>query len=512
MNILRRFLTTTTKRRWVLLALLLIIGIGAIIAACGKLSDDSERPYTPTGSSGGQTIPVTLPDALGSYSLTLTVDDDEVPADGITYTILHAKVHDSASGTLENFIVTFETTPQSDAIGIFLNPATTPGAGSPSTTTTGRTSANGGVSVRLYGVLSGSCVVQASVDIDGNGTSDLYKTVVVVFTPAGPPGSAGGYRLELTVDPVEIPADGGTASVVTAKLVDSSGGSVENFIITFTEPTLFGFFENEGDTTYEGVTDTKGEVSVRFYGSTAGTALIQAQVTVNDLVGTLQKTEKITVFAVKIPDPALTFDIKDVSLWTLSEEPLDIVILVEDVEGNRIGGIVLGYAFTNRNNCADVSWSKITGTTTTDVTGRAWITDTVSLSGYAHTTCTYTLEAIYEGKLYKSTDYPVAGQTGVGTIFASASAPTLLLPTSVNVSILGGPEPIQACTSPSATGMTVNFTSSNGAVASVTATGTTDATGCTSGVTVTGLAPGNATVTATASGYTSDSSAITVGP
>ena len=300
MRLLRHFLTPPRRRTWLLLTILLGITIMAIIAACGKLSDDSDRPYTPTGSSGGQTIPMALPDQLGSHSLTLTASDDQIPADGVTFTNLSAKLAESSGMSVEHYIVNFNTTPQSDAICLFLNPATTVGTGSPAITTTGRTSAGGGVSVRLYGVMSGSCVVQASVDINADGLDDLFKTVVVVTTPAGPPSEAGSYQLELTADPSVIPDGTLSESVITAKLVDRSGGSVENIAITFAEPataTTLGFFETSGQTTYTGITNQNGEVSVRFFGETIGTALIQASVFVSDLVGTLQNTVAVDILS-----------------------------------------------------------------------------------------------------------------------------------------------------------------------------------------------------------------------
>jgi hypothetical protein len=53
-------------------------------------------------------------------------------------------------------------------------------------------------------------------------------------------------------------------------------------------------------------------------------------------------------------------------------------------------------------DCGGVTFSEISGTATTDVTGRARISPTVT--GTAETTgaCTYELEIIYDGVIYVS--------------------------------------------------------------------------------------------------------------
>jgi hypothetical protein len=281
----------------------------------------------------------------------------------------------------------------------------------------------GGVSVRLYGVLSGSCVAQASVDIDGDGANDLYKTVVVVFTPAGSPNTAGGYSLELSADPDEIPGDAGTASVITAQLVDASGGSVQDFTILLEDMTKFGGFEGggttgtAGSTTYEGTTDVDGKVSVRYYGETPGVALIRASVTVNDLVGELVNTVKVTIYEVVIPDPVIVLEsegnatvsqsrIYDSTTgtyqYTWSTASLDAILRVEDGNGDRVGGVTLAYSIINKTGCGGVAFSEIFETTTTNIAGRALVDTEVSGTGGTSPPdhCQYDLEIIYNDVIY----------------------------------------------------------------------------------------------------------------
>jgi hypothetical protein len=275
------------RNTWIVAISLFIITIGIIIG-CGKLKDD-ERPSSPAGTSGGLPIPIGPQSSLGTYKLSLDVSPSTVPADGINFATLKAQLEDSSGRSVENFLITFNASPTSDAIGVFLPSGST----TFSTMITARTSENGKVSVRLYGVRSGSCIVQASVDLDGDGPGDLFVTTTVIFTSSGPPSSAGNYLLTLTAEPDTIPADAVSYSLITAKLTDSGGGPVENLTISFNTGDLGTF---EGDlTTYIGTTNSDGEVFVRFFGHQPGYALIQASVYVSDLVGTLTKTVGITI-------------------------------------------------------------------------------------------------------------------------------------------------------------------------------------------------------------------------
>ncbi len=62
----------------------------------------------------------------------------------------------------------------------------------------------------------------------------------------GQPSSAGNYTLILTASPRSIPADMVKPYAVTSfTLVDSSGGSAENFVITFNSE--LGYLENDPD-------------------------------------------------------------------------------------------------------------------------------------------------------------------------------------------------------------------------------------------------------------------------
>jgi len=179
--------------------LLFILTIGIIIG-CGKLKDE-DQPGSPVGTSGGIPYPIAPPSSVGVYTLSLYANPETIPADGISFTNLKAKLEDSSGRSVENFIITFNTTPTSDAICYFQIPPTAPGSTvAYSTTTTGRTHEGGTVSVRMYGFRAGSCVVQATVNLDELGEDDLFVTTTVGVTGGtGVPGT-GVPGVKLTVD------------------------------------------------------------------------------------------------------------------------------------------------------------------------------------------------------------------------------------------------------------------------------------------------------------------------
>ncbi len=262
---------------------LIVLIVAGFFIGCGKLSDDTNRPTSPIGTSGGQTFPIKPTDSVGTYTLSISAEATTLPADGINFTTLHAYLEDSSGRSLENFTITF----QADDIGRFSSPGN-----ELATTTSGFTDAEGHVSVRFLGVQSGSCVIQASVDLNGDGLNDLEVTLTVVLTPAPAcPSSAGTYTLSIRAYPNSIPADMATYSTIIAMLRDSSGGSVEDFTITFTAD--LGYLENDPEgpsslsTTVTGITNGIGDSSVYLYAERAGSALVQAQVTIPDLNSTV---------------------------------------------------------------------------------------------------------------------------------------------------------------------------------------------------------------------------------
>lgn len=304
MKALRIFFHKNSQSTWLVMSMLLFVTIGVIIA-CGKLTDDTNAPSAPVGTTGGGTsIPVGPQSSWGTYSLTLTADPTSIPADGISYTGLHAKLTDTSGRSLENFMVTFNTTGTSDGIGYFYPFIAPQLPDVPSSTLTGRTNSNGTVSARMYGAQSGSVVVQATIDIDEDGFKDLFTTTVVVLTPAADTSSAGSYRLSLTANPTTIMGDGIDYSSLTATVSDWSGGSVNGLNVSFSVYGVTGSVSPSFT-----ATDDRGVATARFSVNppSGGSALIMARVYIPDLLGYLTKTIRIAVNSVALtPTPVAT--------------------------------------------------------------------------------------------------------------------------------------------------------------------------------------------------------------
>lgn len=338
---------------------------------CGKLSDDTDRPSSPTGTSGGVPIPIGPQSSVGTYTLSISSDSDTLPADNLNYTHVRAKLSDTSGRSVENFTMYFSSDPIGNLTTDHLFAATV------------LTDANGEAAVRFYGEVSGDCTVQASVDLDDNGNRDIFVTTVITLTSSGQPSSAGSYKLVVTANPDTIPADSITYSTIVAKLYDSSGGSVENFEITFTSD--LGYLENDPEglettaTTITTLTDKSGSSSVYFYGARKGSAVISASVYVNDLVGTLQAKTIVLitegtgepgdgVAGIKIQADPVTQIIQADETGYADVEEVTVTANVWEETGDLAGaGVQVVFTYTSQSGGSGTAYAytDATGTATT---------------------------------------------------------------------------------------------------------------------------------------------------
>ncbi|MBN2253217.1 MAG: hypothetical protein JW701_05920 [Kosmotogaceae bacterium] len=361
----------------------LLVGIllAVIFVGCGKLSNDTNRPTDPVGTTGGSPLPTSPQASVGTYTLTLTSDSDSLLADMTNYVTLQALLEDTSGRSVEGFTVNFET---SGNLGWFYDTDSSQYL----STDTSFTDSTGLATTRFYGSRSGEAVIQASIDLDGDAITDLATTKTIVLNSSGQPSSAGNYKLVITAKPDTIPADMATYSAIVAKLYDSSGGSVENFVITFTAE--LGYLENDPDgpstlaTSLTALTDKSGGSSVYFYGARKGSAVISASVYVDDLVGTLQaKTIVLITEGPGVPGtnvPGIDLSVDPVStiidLGTCGEEEPEEVTFnftatVWDETGDEVGegvrveisgdGLPSGappFAYTNSQGIAEweITW------------------------------------------------------------------------------------------------------------------------------------------------------------
>lgn len=598
------------------LGLLSVLGVAGIIS-CGKLSDDTNRPTSPIGTSGSSPLPIAPQSSWGTYALSISANPNTIPADGVNYTTIGAKLTDSSGRSVENFVVKFQTT-SSDTIALFVTPGGTTGTSSLSPTITGLTHSGGTISVRMCGIQSGSAVVQASIDLDTDGAEDLFVTTVVMLTAAAPTSSAGTYSLALTANPTTISADGISYSTITATVTDSAGASVENLPVLFTanlgtvtpaqgttdrngkviirftgglisgnafiqaqvaipdlgtlqkvvqvtltpggppstagnytltlkarpdsipadkgtcsmatvtltnsanarlvenikikleDITKLGSFVGSTTsgqiTTYEGVTDRYGTMATCFYGYLPGVALIQASATVSDFSLPLQTTDRVTISEVTIPSPIFEFTLASptVPCWysTVNTARLDVIVRVKDSTGLPIGGITLAYWFLRADDCSGVEFTGgYSGTAATDLSGRAVLSTTLTATGTG--TCSYSVEITYDDKSYVSPTEGIIKSCG-------ATPPLTLSANPATLPAAGGTSTITACGYASGLTITLSLSGLGGTLSPGTVT--TDSTNCgTATYTNTGVV-GTATINGTATGYTSGSTSVTVGP
>lgn len=272
-----------------------LLGIGmsmGMLAGCGKLNDDSGQPSTPAGTSGYSPIPYGPKSTAGTFTLSMVASPESVPADGTNYSTITVTLSNTSGLPVAGYTVNYTA---DKLYGWFYEPA----SGEFVSEAEGMTDQNGVSTKRFYGTRSGQGVARAEIDIDENGSADLVVSKPVTFTPGGSPSSAWPYTLKISASPSTVYANGGDYSTIVATLTDASGGSVENFTITFSSE--LGVLSNdpatptEGSSTATAMTNKNGSVSLYYYGTRMGSAVISASVYVRDLMKTLQAKTVIKV-------------------------------------------------------------------------------------------------------------------------------------------------------------------------------------------------------------------------
>ncbi len=165
-----------------------------------------------------------------------------VPADGRSTSTVSAQVVNAGGQPVPGVPVSFTTN-----LGTLVLPAS------------GITNAQGEVTAAVYSATVGTATVTAvSQGLSGTGTVDFYSVV-----PAG---------VQVWASPTGVPADGKTATTVTARVSDAGGFAVPGAQVSFT--TNLGTLVSPAS----GVTDAQGQVSATVYSGVAGTATVTAQV------------------------------------------------------------------------------------------------------------------------------------------------------------------------------------------------------------------------------------------
>lgn len=227
------------------IAAVITISLFLLLAACGGGGDSEDAP--------GQ-----------SATITLTVSQSSIPADGASSTTITATIKDAAGNPVRHYTdVSFTTT-----LGYFRNGGTTY-----STQTQPPLDNNGrpDLSASPTGIASASLIAgttsgTAKVTVRSIGVS---QTVYVTFG-----GAAAVISLQAT--PSSIAADGTSSSTIQATLTSSSGEPVTpGTPVTFT--TGLGYLPGDGKTYETETQDTTGTVQISFRaGIVPGTTYVVA--------------------------------------------------------------------------------------------------------------------------------------------------------------------------------------------------------------------------------------------
>ena len=309
-----------------------------------------------TGCSGGSgSIAIRALDSEGSEDPT-----PSIPADGITYTKLEARVtvagadgalcEDGVAGTRIKFTTTR---------GQFI------GGGTTIKSTTNVCGTAYAYLIALEGTTPGNATVTASSDVALNSAS----VTVLITSP-----EEYYHTITLVAEPTSIKADGIDTSTLTATVTDSDGDPVAGTTVKFT--TTLGEFVGGGTSTTT-TTDTNGEAHAYLIapeGTTLGVAIITAvsEYSVNSATSTVTIGSDSSRIELSADDP----DDNGISKITAT---------LKDSAGNLLVGKTATFTtdedtFTNGQD---------TITQTTDAAGQAIVyLDLTDVGDIAHVTCT----------------------------------------------------------------------------------------------------------------------------
>lgn len=235
-------------------------GVVSVALIAGTTSGSAKVSVTSNGVT--QTLYVTM--TGGAASITLTASPVKIPADGLSSSTITATLLSSTgSPVTPGTEVTFRTNLGSFAASTDSGQVLGNVFEASQTYTVQTPDATGVVRVSL---VAGGTVGSARVTATSN---NITQVVYVGF--GGDP-----VAINLTANPISIPADGASSSTITAVLTDASGAAVtQGTLVTFT--TTLGSFLN-GSTVYTVATpDSGGRVSVSLISATGvGSARVTA--------------------------------------------------------------------------------------------------------------------------------------------------------------------------------------------------------------------------------------------
>ncbi|NIH18181.1 Ig-like domain-containing protein [Morganella morganii] len=432
---------------------------GAKIAATGTTGADGTVKVTLTSTTAGTAVVTAKTGTSGSQSVNTTFKADSNTAVITQGNLTVTKDDAIANGTATNEVMAKVTDTNGNVLsGIQVDFSAGNGAKIAATGTTG---ADGTVKVTLTNITAGTTAVTAKAGTSGS------QTVNTNFK--ADPSTATLAKGDLVVTQDNAVADGSATNEVQAKVTDANGNLLSGIKVDLTAA-------NGAKIVATGTTGADGTVKATLTNTTAGKTPVTATISSTGSTRTVNTTFDANAGTATIIKGNLTVTVDDATADGKATN--EVMAKVTDAGGNVLSGITVG--FTADNNATIIAGGK-TGTD-----GTVKVTLTSLKAGVVNVTATVNKNSQTVKTTFKadsSTANITQGNLTVtkddATADGKATNEVMATVTDANGNLVSG--------------VTVNFTATNGA--SVIGSGTTTADG-TVKVTLTNLHAGKAIVTA----------------
>ncbi len=315
----------------------------------------------PTGSPATVNFVATTP-STANPATQLIVDVPSSPPDGVSQDVIHAHIVDINGNPVPNANVIF-TISGGTAAGTAVT-----------TVLTVSTNGNGDATIDITNTKSGTVTFTATV----NGppiTNGSPATVTFIPTAA----STTNPATKLIVDVPVAPADGSTADVIHAHLVDAGGNLVPNATVIF---TITGGTASATATVAGGLTvtsDANGDATINITNITAGTVIFTATTGGNAITFGSPATVTFTAAAPSTANPLTQLTVAVPTSPPDGTTPDIVLAHIADANGNPVPNAIV--VFTISGGTAAGRAVTTTLTVTTDASGNATVDITNLKSG-----------------------------------------------------------------------------------------------------------------------------------
>ena len=304
------------------------------------------------------------PVVLGSVALALT--PQSVPADGTSKATVSATVYDSAGAPLPGVGVAIATTVGLFADGYNWDLLTSDGAGQ--------------VSETLTSAVAGGATVTATAwyqNPDGRWT-EMAQAGSVRFTP---PGAVA--KVDLTVTPTQVPADGTGTATLTATVLGTGGIPVPDATVTFS--ATGGVFVGGSCSDYyeacDAVTGASGQATLALASTQVGTVAVTAW------VDGVEATGSVVFTAPAAPVASIQLATSQTTVVADGNQTATLTATVTSAAGHPVAGAAV--EFSTPFGCFEDILANVfcdsSGSVTTDASGQATVVlaDRVNDTGQA---------------------------------------------------------------------------------------------------------------------------------